>query len=62
MYNTHSTNESPQKVSYADFVVVAALRFARRAGEDIYGKIVAAQPCLDELFEACKPYLERDSY
>ncbi|KAL2066015.1 hypothetical protein VTL71DRAFT_2086 [Oculimacula yallundae] len=48
--------------SYADFVIVGCLRFFRVIEEDIYQRIVKIEPSLGELYEACKPWLERDGH
>lgn len=55
-----------QEPSYADFVLVSALQFCVRAGDhddnDIFKRIVAADNAYAEVYDACKPWLERDNY
>ena len=49
-------------VSYADLVIVGALRFVKSAGEDIYERAVGIEPALKDLYEASKAWLERDDH
>lgn len=51
-----------KEISYADFVIVSFLHFAKRIGEDIYDRIAAMEPPLRILYEASKSWLKRDDY
>ena len=51
-----------ETVSYADFVIVAFLHFAKRIDEAIYERLVATKPALKEVYEASTPWLERDDH
>ena len=48
--------------SYADFVVVGMLHFFKVIDESIYERVVATEPECGKLYDACKPWLERDDY
>ncbi|CAF9916288.1 MAG: hypothetical protein HETSPECPRED_002814 [Heterodermia speciosa] len=47
-------------VSYADFVIVSLLQYAKRVDEAIYERAVAIEPSLRTVFDASKQWLERD--
>ncbi|KAI9838844.1 MAG: hypothetical protein M1819_004050 [Sarea resinae] len=47
---------------YADFVTVAFLEFAKRAGQHIFERLVGPYPELKALYEACKPWLARNDH
>ena len=49
-------------VSYADFVIVACIRMIYRIDTDIYERAVGIEPALKDLYEASKPWVERDDY
>lgn len=49
-------------VSYADFVAVGAFQFYKRSEQAIFDRAMAVDPVLLELYNACRPWLERDSY
>ena len=49
-------------VSYADLVIVGILEFAKRIRGDLYERAVGIEPALKELYEASKPWLERDDH
>lgn len=49
-------------VSYADFVIVAALHFMKRADEKIYERAIQIEPALTELYEASQEWLKRDDH
>jgi hypothetical protein len=51
-----------QIASYADFVIVGFLQFFKVIEEDYYQRLVKAEPVLGELYEATKPWLERDGH
>jgi hypothetical protein len=46
--------------SYADFFVVGIIHFLKLLEEDFYQRLAKAEPALGELYEATKPWLERD--
>ena len=48
--------------SYADFVVVGALQFGRRIGEDVFEQMTAIDPAFLKLYEACSEWLKRDDH
>lgn len=49
-------------VSYADFIIVSILCLARRAGEDIFLRIVDMFPVFGSLYDACKGWTARDDH
>ena len=51
-----------ETVSYADFIVVGALDFLRRVGEGVFERVLGMDPSLGEVYEASKPWLERNNY
>ncbi|KAF9876567.1 glutathione s-transferase [Colletotrichum karsti] len=48
-----------QDVSYADFIFVGFLDFAKKCDEDIYARIIQASNSFDVLYKACGPWLKR---
>ena len=48
------------RVSYADFVVVAALEGLRRVGKDVFERAVANREGLKRVWESCGEWLKRD--
>ena len=48
-------------VSYADLVVVGALQFLKSIEERLFERMVGVEPCLKQLYDASRDYLERDS-
>ncbi|PVH71792.1 hypothetical protein DL98DRAFT_520881 [Cadophora sp. DSE1049] len=48
--------------SYADFIIVGFLQFFKVIEEDMYQRLGKAEPALGELYDACKPWLERDGH
>ncbi|KAH8679078.1 hypothetical protein BGZ60DRAFT_428882 [Tricladium varicosporioides] len=48
--------------SYADFVVVGFLQFQKVIDERFLERLVKIEPTLGKLYDACKPWLERDNY
>ncbi|XMA10847.1 hypothetical protein WAI453_003638 [Rhynchosporium graminicola] len=48
--------------SYADSVIVGFLQFFKKIEEDMYQRLVKIEPMLGELYDACKPWLERDGH
>ena len=46
--------------SYADFVIVSLLQYAKRVDEVIYERAVAIEPSLRIVYDASKQWLERD--
>lgn len=55
-------NANAAAVSYADFVIVSAIEFGKRTGEDNFKAIMNFDPAFKELYEACKPWLARDDH
>jgi len=51
-----------ETVSYADFVVVGAFQFMKRAGEDIFDRVMKIDPSFPALYEACAAWLKRDDH
>ncbi|ORX38033.1 hypothetical protein BD324DRAFT_417547 [Kockovaella imperatae] len=49
------------RVSYADFIIVAQLQFLRVADMSIYDRFVIELPGLKELYERCRPWTVRDT-
>lgn len=49
-------------VSYADFIIVGMIHFARRIHEDLYQRVIALEPTLKTLYEASAVWLERDDH
>ena len=49
-----------EEASFVDFVVVGLLEFMRRIEEGILERVVGMEPGLGRLYEACKPWLERN--
>ncbi|KAK7542558.1 uncharacterized protein J3D65DRAFT_220487 [Phyllosticta citribraziliensis] len=50
------------EVSYADFVLVSFLEYAKRTGQDAYDNIVAVDKSFDEIYKASAKWLERDDH
>ena len=48
--------------SFADFVLVGLLQFIKRTDEKNFDRLVGIEPALKELYDAAKPWLERDDY
>ena len=48
--------------SYADFVVVGLLTFIERVAGQWFGRVLAVDERLRILYEAAKPWLERDDH
>jgi len=48
--------------SYADFVIVGWLQFFKVIGEDLYPRLVSIDPAIGELYDASKPWLERNDH
>jgi len=48
--------------SYMDFVVVGLLHFYHRIDERLFKKVLDIEPALGVLYDASKPWLERDDY
>lgn len=51
-----------QQVSYADFVFVSLLLMFKRLGEDIFERVMAADPAFQDFYKALEPYLKRDNH
>lgn len=49
-------------VSYADFVVVSFLHFARCVDKTLYERAAVTEPSLGTLYDASKSWLERDDH
>ena len=49
-------------VSYADMVIVSALHFMKRIDEGMFKRVIGIDPALDKVYEASKPWLERDDH
>ena len=49
-------------VSYADFIILGMIQFARRIHEDLYQRAIAAEPSFKTLYEASRTWLERDDH
>ena len=49
-------------VSYADFVIVGMLHFFKVIDESIYDRVIKTEPECGKLYDACKPWLERDGH
>ncbi|KAH7309250.1 hypothetical protein BKA65DRAFT_519492 [Rhexocercosporidium sp. MPI-PUGE-AT-0058] len=48
--------------SYPDFIIVGFLQFFKVIEEDMYQRLVKVDSALGELYDACKPWLERDGH
>jgi len=48
--------------SYADFVIVGMIHFFKVVDEDIYNRVVKAEPEFGKLYDACKQWLDRDDH
>jgi hypothetical protein len=48
--------------SYADFVIVGMLQFFKEVDEDIYERLVKAEPEFGKLYDVCKQWLERNDH
>jgi len=48
--------------SYSDFVIVSSLHMLSRIDQKIFDRIVGIEPKLGEVYNACKPWLERDDH
>ncbi|KAE9372786.1 hypothetical protein N431DRAFT_505103 [Stipitochalara longipes BDJ] len=46
--------------SYADFVIASFLYYIRRIDQKDHDRMVAVDPALSEIFEACRPWFEKD--
>ena len=51
-----------EKVSYADFVIVALLQFLKRIDEALYEQTVKIEPALQTLYDASMQWLVRDDH
>jgi glutathione S-transferase len=51
-----------EEVSYADMVVAGFFRFIKRAGEDIFERVMKVDPSFPTLYEASGPWLERSKH
>lgn len=49
-------------VSYADFVIVGALHFMKRADENIYERAIHIEPALKVVYDASQEWLIRDDH
>ncbi|KAL8949989.1 MAG: hypothetical protein Q9183_007558, partial [Haloplaca sp. 2 TL-2023] len=49
-----------KEVSYADFVIVGLLQFAKQLGEGVFEKMVDIEPALAKVYEASAEWLKRD--
>ncbi|MCJ1461135.1 hypothetical protein MMC28_011517 [Mycoblastus sanguinarius] len=49
-------------VSYADLVIVGALQFIKRIGEDLFERAMRIEPALKKLYDASEGWLERDDH
>lgn len=60
----HKRDDGPfilgSQVSYGDFVMVALFEGLRRIGEDLWEKVVGWDESFKHVYEACKPYMEKD--
>lgn len=50
-----------KKVSYADFIFVAYLRFLERVDGEVYERVVGLDEGFKNVYEACKEWLEMDN-
>jgi hypothetical protein len=50
------------EASYADFVVVGGLNFLKIIDEDFYDRFVKVEPAFGKLYDASRPWLERDDH
>jgi hypothetical protein len=48
-------------VSYADFILVSMLYCARRVNEDVFMRILALDEAFVKVYEACSPWLEKET-
>ncbi|PSN72790.1 hypothetical protein BS50DRAFT_568393 [Corynespora cassiicola Philippines] len=48
-------------VSYADFIFVGYLRFLKAADEKVFDRFVAFDPAFSAIYDASKPWLEKDN-
>lgn len=48
--------------SYADFVIVACLQFLKVIDENLYRRFVSVDPVIEKLYDASKPWLERNDH
>ncbi|KAH8674336.1 hypothetical protein BX600DRAFT_457442 [Xylariales sp. PMI_506] len=48
------------QVSYADFCLVALFHAFKRAGDDLFDRLIGWDPCFRVLYEACEPWFEND--
>ncbi|KAH4075478.1 hypothetical protein HBH92_042280 [Parastagonospora nodorum] len=49
-----------ETVSYADFIFVGMMHMIKRLDEDVFQRFLAYDPALPKLYDACKPWLEKD--
>lgn len=49
-------------MSYADFVIVSFLEFLKVVDQEFFDRIVKVEPAFGKLYEACEPWLKRNSY
>ena len=49
-------------VSYADFVVVGGLDFFRRVDDGLFTRIVAMDPSLEKVYDACREWRARNDH
>ncbi|KAK7734351.1 hypothetical protein SLS57_000044 [Botryosphaeria dothidea] len=50
------------QVSYADFIIVSLLRFAKVLRQDVFERIIAHDKAFDDLYRASAKWLERDDH
>ncbi|KAF8854070.1 putative glutathione S-transferase [Acephala macrosclerotiorum] len=48
--------------TYADFVIVGWLQFLKVIGEDLYQRLVKVDPAIGNLYDASRPWLERNDH
>lgn len=48
--------------SFADFVIVGWLQFLKVIQEDLYQRLVGVDHVIGELYDASKPWLERNDH
>ena len=50
------------EVGFADFIVVGVLGYFKRIGEGLFERVIGIEPALEALYEACRPWLERNDH
>jgi hypothetical protein len=48
-------------VSYADFIIAGHLEFLKVLDEEVFKRVASIEPVFGRLYEACKPWLKRNS-